>query len=511
MKTKNFLYLIAVFAFTILFYRQNAGINFVLFACILLSVSAMLNKKVWKTKQWLIIAAGTFMSAFFVAWYSNSLTIVMAIFSIIIFNIIKNSKRTSYFIAFFTGIITLGCSVIFMILGKINANRLKQIQKARPAGNAYKWWPIIIVTIISFIFIALYSEINPVFNIYFKSLYPDIDPGWLIFALFGTILLYTFIYPSRLIKKLLRLELDYGKTIEHDESISKTQSDFSIFSSFEHERFSAFLLFIVLNILLLILNAFDIQYLFLKGELPASITYADYVHRGVGAVILSILLAIGVISYYFRGLINFDIKSKFIKTLTYLWIIQNIVLVIMTAFKNQLYIDAYSLTYKRIGVYYYLAFAIIGLLLTLYKIYSRKDTWFLFRSNSIVIYVVLILSCAFNWNTIVTRYNLENSQEVDYCYLNTLGFQNYPLLWESKYYDPKQNQEYELQLTGKTEHYLLPREIGEFLMDYESTGIQSYSISREKTYRYFLQLAKSNKLITNQDTLKEELETNKQQ
>lgn len=510
MKTKNMFYLITVICFTILFYRQDPGINFVLFAVILLFVSAMLNKTVWKNKQWLTIAAGTIISTFFVAIYSNILTIIMAIFSLIIFNIIKNSKRTSYFIAFFTGIITLGCSVIFMVLGKISANRLKQFQKAKPSRNTYKWWPIIIVIIISFIFMALYSDINPVFNIYFKKLYPEIDPGWIIFALFGTILLYTFIYPPRLVKKLLRLELDYGKTIEHDEFLSKTQSDFSIFSSFEHERFSALLLFIVLNILLLVLNAFDIQYLFLKGELPASITYADYVHRGVGAVILSILLAIGVISYYFRGLINFDAKSKFIKTLTYLWIMQNIILVVMTVFKNQLYIDAYSLTFKRIGVYYYLAFAIVGLLLTLYKIYYRKDTWFLFRSNSFVIYVVLILSCAFDWNTIVTRYNLENSKEVDYCYLNTLGFQNYPLLWESKYYDSKQNQEYELLLTGNTEHYFLPREIGEFLADYENTGIQSYSVSREKTYQYFMQLAKSNKLITNQDTLKEELETNKQ-
>lgn len=494
MKTKNWFYLITLSIFTILFYRQDAGINFLLFASMLLIISGILNKTVWKTKQWLTIAAGTFISAFFVAWYSNSLTITMAIFSLIILGTIQNSKRTSYFIAFFTGIITIMCSVIFMILAKINANRLKQFRKTQPAGSAYKWWPLLIVTIISFIFILLYRDINPVFDVYFKTLFTDFDLDWLIFTLFGAFLLYTFIFPPRLVKKLLRLEREYGKTIVHDASISKTQSDFSIFSSFEHERYSALLLFVVLNLLLLFLNVFDIQYLFLKGELPANITYAEYVHRGVEAVILSILLAIGVISYYFRGLINFDAKSKFIKILTYFWIVQNIILVIMTAFKNQIYIDAFSLTFKRIGVYYYLGFSILGLLLTLYKIYFRKDTWFLFRSNSFGIYTVLILSCAFNWNMIVTRYNLKNSQQVDAYYLKSLGYENFPLLWEGKFFEFGEQQGFELQLTGKIKHYDLPGEVGEFLKDYENTGIQSYCITKEKTYQYFAQLAKSNKL-----------------
>ena len=91
----------------------------------------------------------------------------------------------------------------------------------------------------------------------------------------------------------------------------------------------------------------------------------------------------------------------------------------------------------------------IRLLLTLYKIYSRKDTWFLFQHSSFFIYVILILSCSFNWNTLVTRYNMKNSIEIDYDYLNSLGFENYPLLWERKYYDPKRKQDYQLQLSGK--------------------------------------------------------------
>lgn len=498
MKTKIWLYLIAVISFTFLFYRQDAGINLTLFAGLLLTAATILNKTNRRSCQWLIIAAGTLISAFFVGWYSNSLSVIMAIISLIMLSILKNSKRTSYFLAFFIGIASMVGSVIFMILAKIDANRLKQFQKTKPSNSGYKWWPVTIVAMVAFVFMTIYREINPVFNNYFIKIFSDIDLGWLVFSIFGAILLYTFFYPPRLVKKLLPYERNYGKTIVHDASASKTQSVFSLFASFDHERYSALLLFIILNILLLILNIFDIQYLFLKGELPEGITYSDYVHRGVGAVILSILLAIGVISYYFRGLINFDSGSKIIKLLTYVWILQNIVLVIMTAFKNQLYIEAFSLTYMRIGVYYYLGFALIGLLLTIYKIYFTQDIWFLFRTNSLAIYVVLILSCFFNWNMIVTRYNIQNSKEIDYVYLSELGHANYPVLWEHHFFESQEHKKYELRLTQKTESYLLPSKIGEFLQEYESLGIQSRSWNKKQTYNYFAELAKDKKLSLNQ-------------
>ena len=178
----------------------------------------------------------------------------------------------------------------------------------------------------------------------------------------------------------------------------------------------------------------------------------------------------------------------------YAWIVQNIVLVVMAAFKNQVYIEAYSLTLKRIGVYYYLAFSILGLLLTLYKIYFRKDTWFLFRSNSFGIYIVLILSCAFNWNMIVTQYNLKNSKQIDAVYLKSLGYENYPLLWEGRFFETGGQQRFDLQLTGDIRHYDLPVEVGEFLKEYESAGMPSYCIFKDRTYQYYVQLAKSDKL-----------------
>jgi hypothetical protein len=357
-----------------------------------------------------------------------------------------------------------------------------------------KWPTIIVVAIITLVFLTLYRFASPIFNSYLLDIFGNIDWGWIFFTLFGAFILYTFFFRLPLMNKLLRLEPRYGNPIREESLRPYAQSVFRLFSSIDSERYSASLLFIILNLMLLFLNLSDINYLFLKGQLPKGVTYSDYVHSGVEAVIMSIILAILLIVFYFRGHLNFDLKAKKIKTLTYLWIVQNMGLIVMAAIKNQMYIDAYSLTFLRIGVYYFLAFSLIGLILTFYKIHFKRDTWFMFRSNSFVFYWVLVLSCLFNWNIIVTKYNLKYSREIDYSYLKSIGFQNYPILWEGKYYSADEKKPYQLHLTGRTETYYLPETIGIFLTEYENSSLVTFSVTREKTYRYFAELAKSEKI-----------------
>jgi hypothetical protein len=493
MKTNKLLYLVTVLGFTLLFYKKgNTGINFGLFAILLIVFSGIMNKSLWKTKQWLIISAGTLIASFSVVYYASGLAIFMGVISFLILMTLQRSKCTSYFISLASSMISIIGSVIFNILGRLY--RIKYLRPSPRIVRQRKWPVIIIVVVVTLLFLTLYRNASPIFNSYFMGIFDHFDWGWIFFTIFGSFLLYSFFFRPPLLNKLLRLEPKHDHTIKENSLKPYDQSLIRLFSNLESERYSALLLFVILNLLLLFLNITDIHYLFFKGELPKGITYSDYVHSGVEAVIMSIVFAILLIAYYFRAAINFDSKSKNIKALTYLWIVQNIVLIVMAAVKNQLYIDAYSLTYLRIGVYYYLAFSIIGLILTFYKIYFKKDTWFLFRSNSFVFYWVLILSCLFNWNIIVTRYNLKYSHEIDYSYLNSLGHQNYPILWESKFYDSINKEAYQLRLTGKYETYYLPETIGTFLEDCEKSESITWCATREKTYQYFEELAKSNKL-----------------
>jgi hypothetical protein len=54
---------------------------------------------------------------------------------------------------------------------------------------------------------------------------------------------------------------------------------------------------------------------------PASIPpFSDEVHQRVATIIFSIVLAIGLIMFYFKSTFNFDEKAGLLKKLAYLWI-----------------------------------------------------------------------------------------------------------------------------------------------------------------------------------------------
>jgi hypothetical protein len=118
--------------------------------------------------------------------------------------------------------------------------------------------------------------------------------------------------------------------------------------------YTGVLLLAMLNILLATVNGLDIYYLGILHTTPAGITFSQYLHNGTDSLIASIILAVSVILFYFRGYLNFYEGNKWLKALTYLWIAQNIMLVISTAYRNTVYIGDYGLTHKRIGVYVYL-------------------------------------------------------------------------------------------------------------------------------------------------------------
>lgn len=493
MKSRSILYYITVLFFSVLFYRQGVGLNYFIFAIILVGVSIYLDRTLFQTTQSRIASAGFLIATFFAMYYGNSLTITMSILSFFIFQTIRSWRHSSIIVALMTGFISVFGSVLFIIRGKLNSNKVnsRKLKLLDPKSN--KWTAVLVVFIVAFAFLKLYSSINPVFEVYIEDALYAVSWGWFFFTLFSMILLYTFFFPPRFLRKVMRMERNAATTIEQTDMINANLF-FGSTINYQSERFSAFLMFATLNLLLLLLIITDVNYLFIESTLPFELSYSDYVHSGVGAVILSIVLAILLIVFYYRGKLNFDDKSKAIKALTYTWIALNIILVVLTMVKNQLYIDAYALTYKRIGVYFYLLFSVIGLVLTGYKLYSHKSTWYLIKSNALSMYIVLIISCVVNWNLVVTKYNLQHNESPDYYYLNQLGHENYSILWDTAAYNYPYNTKVWLKLGKQRNLYELPSNLAHFLAAYEKNGIQSYGVTKQWTYDYFVKLAEEGKL-----------------
>ena len=83
---------------------------------------------------------------------------------------------------------------------------------------------------------------------------------------------------------------------------------------------------ILFNLLFLLQNVLDIEYLWSGAALPAGMSYAEYAHRGAYPLILTALLA-GLLT-----LIAFRRQStgagwKWARILVYVWLLQNVFLV----------------------------------------------------------------------------------------------------------------------------------------------------------------------------------------
>jgi len=494
METRKIIYLLTALCFSLLFYNQGVGVNYLLMGVVLVGGAIITDKHLLHSWNWRLVSAGLIISTFFSLYYGNAFAVTMSVLSVLMFQSVKKWHRSSIIASLVSGFSSVLFSPFLMVQNKIDFDKVQS--RSTKTVNKIKtniWLPIVAVVVVAIVFLSLYRAINPVFDKFTSEIGDFISWGWFFFTLMGFVLLFTFFFPSRIFRKILSVEELMPNDIKEISDVVENKFCGSPIN-FDNERLSAVLMFSVLNVMLFFLNLTDVNYLFIESVLPEGVTHTEYVHNGVGAVITSIVLAIALMLFYYRGKMNFDNRSKSVNILTYVWIVQNVVLVVLTMFKNQMYVDAFALTFKRIGVYYYLGFSIIGLALTAYKLYACKTTWFLVKSNAVAMYTVLILSSALNWNMIVTANHFGHEKGADLQYLKGLGFANYPELWEADAFNNDQSMTVEFPVKGETKSFEVPSKVGRFINDYQSDGVQSYGVTKQRVYDYFKNLAEQGTL-----------------
>jgi hypothetical protein len=100
---------------------------------------------------------------------------------------------------------------------------------------------------------------------------------------------------------------------------------------------------ILFNLLFAVQTVLDMVYLWGNVALPADITYASYAHRGAYPLILTALLAAGFVLVAMRPGGPSE-QSNVIRPLVYLWVAQNVMLVISSILRLDLYVQIYLLT-----------------------------------------------------------------------------------------------------------------------------------------------------------------------
>jgi hypothetical protein len=470
MKKDHLVLLIALPAYSFLFFEQAAGINFLIFTVLLLVLLLIRQPLLVFSKSWVAVALGSLVASFNIVWQHTQLAIVAHVISMVVLAGLSLNPGSSFLIALLNSVYSFFGSILLKMAQLFGEEKPKAAHSRISSALTLK---VVVPPLLTALFIFIYRQANPAFRSVTDHVFTGwISAEWFTFTLLGFLLLFGFFYQTA-IDSLTEHDL-----LSHDQLRRKRSGIKRFFKlpALRTEYQLGWLSFALLNALLLFVNGIDFYYLLISKSLPEGVEYAGYVHQGVYALIFSIVLAIAVILYYFRGNLNFYRQNRLLKALAYVWILQNILLVATTAAKTSLYIAEYSLTHKRIGVYVYLLLTVTGLVITFIKIYGVKNNWFLFRKTTWAFYVVLVLATAVNWSRFITQYNLSHLthfKEVDIAYLVGLPQTNTALLVDLLENTPQ-------QLTEAQKTAILQKK-NEFLERYSRRQWQSWNYDDSRT------------------------------
>ena len=191
---------------------------------------------------------------------------------------------------------------------------------------------------------------------------------------------------------------------------------------------------ILFNALFALQSGLDLIYLWGGATLPDGMSHAEYAHRGAYPLIVTALLAAGFVLVAMRPGGPAE-QSRLIRPLVLAWIGQNVLLVISSIFRLDLYVAAFSLTYLRLAAFIWMGLVAAGLLLILIQIMLRKPISWLVTANAATLALALYGCCFINAPRIIAAYNLAHSREaggtgpwLDMSYLRSLGPQALPAL-----------------------------------------------------------------------------------
>lgn len=431
--------------FNYLFWMQNLGINLLLYAIFILIIF-LLDKETLTNKKAIYFGIAHFIAAILVVCNNSDLSIIAYYISLFIWvGFVNLPELRSVIAALIGALIKLGLSPFTLVKAIVNL----QIGKfsLKPILKPFKY--IFIPTIAIVFFSLLYSIANPIFEKYVVITFNNIAQFFdtLFSFLFGDLsferfmhVIFGILFTAGL---LFKLKMEWFKTKELSfkehlirERAEKSSTPFYkevillFFGSIirkkmalKTENIIGIISFAGLNLLLLALNSIDIATLWF-GEKTSSINYSDELHAGTNILIVSIFLAMFIIVYFFSGNLNFYRKNKAIRLLAIVWIVQNAFLVFSVLLRDYHYIVMHGLTYKRIGVLIFLMLCTIGLITVYQKVTQRKSLFYLFKTNGLIWYAILIGFSFINWDAFIINYNIKHKNSIDFDLDHTLSLSN---------------------------------------------------------------------------------------
>ncbi len=512
MGNKKFWYLLAgAVLFNIIFWKESLGLNIAIFHLFLLNgMFWFFRGKIKNSQPALFTLAGSTLAAILLLIHGTTLAKFSYIFSTLFFIAYLHQPKLRSFI--FAGPSAITNFVLFPKQLFEEVNFLKNEADQRQSN---KFWRIVKLSLLPllflFIFYWIFKFANPVFDKLSDDFFSAIN-DWIV-KVFGEISfarVWLFILGFILLgwacfnagfNQFAKSESGFNDQIIRRRFPRRTLHPYQqrkvrpLKMGLKNEHITGIILVVMLNILLLIVNIIDISWVWIGFEYTDEENLSQFVHEGTYLLILSILLSMGIMLFFYRRNQNFYPKSTLLKPLTYAWIGQNIVLTLSVAMRNYHYINYYGLAYKRLALIGFLAMVLFGLVTLFLKIKDKKSGYFLFRLNSWGIYFIIIAFTFFNWDKIIINYNLnkESNVPVDTYFLLKLSDKTLPVLHKNQHILDKADD----QIRDSRNYYpdtfreYYEKRVHEFMIEKADETIMSWNLPQNQAYEFYKNLSSS--------------------
>ena len=402
-----------------LFYGWQVGISLALFFGVL-GVVAVAGNRARATRRLQLIMAAIFLSGLLtLIEHVNTLSVIMGAQATALFVTVTTARQGSSWQRYLFEAVTVPIRSPFRLAGDVfSALHPMKIWTPGWLGSLVAW--IIPVTVFA-VFLALFASANPLIEhqlnrIDLRFLFNHLDPRRIAFWILVVCVIWSLIRRRAAQREPVRtLEPAAAGVVEP----SKPDGLLGV------KAVSRSL--VLFNALFALQTGLDLTYLWGGAKLPDGMSYAEYAHRGAYPLIATALLAAGFALVAMRpgGPAR---QSRLIRPLVLLWIGQNILLVISSIFRLDLYVAAYSLTYLRLAAFIWMGLVAVGLLLMLVQIGLKKPNSWLITANAVSLALALYGCCFLNMPWLIASYNVEHCREVggtgpnlDLQYLGSLG------------------------------------------------------------------------------------------
>lgn len=500
-RIKSILLILGTILFYALFFRQLMGLNAMLFTLFIVGSTAALFPKNFVRPAALAAAFGALFGAGLVLLHSSAMAIFVWVSSLILYiPMVHYAHLRSMHWASVTALVDYFTVFDHLTFDKKSTKTDKNTSRRYRVIQTIKLAVIPIVVLI--IFFALFREANPVFRDLADNFFQHINDFIQKYFRNISYLDFLFIFWAfiSLAWMLLKKRKDYiaGHEKKFKETIERKRKKRGTVSSYvvkgnlkpklKNEYRTGMMLMIMVNLLLLIVNIIDINWVWLNFEHKEGFDLAQFVHEGTYLLILSILLSMAIMLYFFRKNLNFFSKKKNLQIVAYIWIVQNAILAVSVAMRNLHYIEYYGLAYKRIGVFFFLMMVVFGLLSLILKIKDTKSLFYLLKVNSWALWAGFLLFAVPDWDMIIARNNIEHGlkQETDLKFLMQLDEKAFPVIDKNMNQLETSTSDYFVYRLGYTTfRYAFYSRVDEFMNSYEDRSFREFNIADKRSYNYF--------------------------